>query len=241
VRQALGDCDTVIASIFVNPLQFGPREDLSRYPRPFERDVALLQAAGCQALFAPEASEIYLPDASTRVIESKVSGPLCGEQRPGHFEGVTTVVLKLFNLVQPHHAYFGQKDAQQCAVIERMVRDLDLPLQLHRGETIREFDGLALSSRNVYLNREERSKAPRIHQSLKKVLEAFRAGERDGLKLQKLGRSFLEQDPSFQVQYFELRESASLDQVAKAEAGTTVFVAALLGTTRLIDNETLTP
>lgn len=236
VRQALRECDQVIATIFVNPLQFGPKEDLARYPRPFDQDVALLSAAGCSVLFAPEVSEVYSPDASTQVIESRVAKPLCGSFRPGHFDGVTTVVLKLFMMSQPHSAYFGQKDAQQCAVIERMVRDLDIPIQLTRGDTVREADGLAMSSRNRYLTENERSAAPSIYAALKKVKEAYQAGEVEAERLEQIGRAHLQGEPSLQVQYFELRDSITLEQVNRADPNTTVFVAAILGSTRLIDN-----
>jgi pantoate--beta-alanine ligase len=236
VRQALRECDQVIATIFVNPLQFGPKEDLARYPRPFDQDVALLSAAGCSVLFAPEVSEVYSPDASTQVIESRVAKPLCGSFRPGHFDGVTTVVLKLFMMSQPHSAYFGQKDAQQCAVIERMVRDLNIPIQLTRGDTVRETDGLAMSSRNRYLTADERSVAPSIYAALRKVKEAYQAGVVDAERLEQIGRAHLQGEPSLQVQYFELRDSVTLDQVNRADPNTTVFVAAILGSTRLIDN-----
>ena len=239
VEQARAQGAQAWATIFVNPLQFGANEDLSKYPRPFERDVEALRAAGCSVLFAPDAAEMYREDASTYVIEESVSGPLCGEFRPGHFRGVTTVVLKLLNLVQPHDAYFGQKDAQQCAVIERMVRDLELPVRLHRGQTIRESDGLAMSSRNVYLSAEERRLAPAIFRALGAIQSEFSRGEKDPQKLEKLGRSFL-QEPSFRVQYLEIRDSASLKPLEMAAVGATVFVAAYLGGTRLIDNLVLT-
>jgi len=236
VRQALRECDQVIATIFVNPLQFGPKEDLARYPRPFDRDVTLLRSAGCSVLFAPEVSEVFALDASTQVIESRVSKPLCGSFRPGHFDGVTTVVLKLLMMSQPHLAYFGQKDAQQCAVIERMVRDLDIPIKLTRGDTVREADGLAMSSRNIYLTANERSAAPALYAALRKVKEAYQAGEIDAERLVRMGREYLRREPTLQVQYFELRDSATLEQVNRADPNATVFVAAVLGSTRLIDN-----
>lgn len=238
VAQARSSGAEAWATIFVNPLQFGATEDLSKYPRPFERDVNALKAAGCSVLFAPDAIEMYRADASTYVVEQSVSGPLCGEFRPGHFKGVTTVVLKLFNLIQPQDAYFGQKDAQQCAVIERMVRDLEVPVRLHRGATVREADGLAMSSRNVYLSPAERALAPLIHRALEAVQAEFSRGEKDIQKLQKLGRSFL-QEPSFRIQYLEIRDSATLMPVQQASVGATVFVAAYLGSTRLIDNRVL--
>jgi pantoate--beta-alanine ligase len=231
-----------IASIFVNPLQFGPQEDLAKYPRPFEKDLALLESAGVDAVFAPEVAELYPEGASTFVVEEAVSGPLCGAVRPGHFRGVTTVVLKLFNIVQPHLAVFGQKDAQQCAVIERMVRDLAVPVEIVRGPIIRETDGLALSSRNVYLSAEDRAVAPLIHRSLQAVKMAFEAGERDARTLAAIGRQVLEQEKRFQVQYWEVRGAEGLEAIDTVPAaGALLAVAAYLGSTRLIDNMVLAP
>ena len=237
VAQARAAADIVIASIFVNPLQFGPNEDLSRYPRPIEADIEKLEAAGVDALFLPSVEDMYPTGASTMVEETMVSGPLCGAVRPGHFRGVTTVVLKLFNLVQPHVAVFGQKDAQQCAVIERMVRDLDVPVEILRGPIVREADGLALSSRNVYLSVEDRAAAPLLHQSLQAVAAAYEAGERDAEKLAQIGLDVLAQSDRIRVQYWEVRDPESLGGIARVGAsGALLAVAAHLGTTRLIDN-----
>jgi len=237
MAQARGAADIVIASIFVNPLQFGPNEDLSRYPRPIEADIDKLEAAGVDALFLPSVEDMYPPGASTMVEETMVSGPLCGATRPGHFRGVTTVVLKLFNLVQPHVAVFGQKDAQQCAVIERMVRDLDVPVDILRGPIVREADGLALSSRNVYLSTEDRAAAPLLHQSLQTVATAYEAGERDAEKLAQIGLDVLAQSDRIKVQYWEVRDPESLGAIASVGGrGALLAVAAHLGTTRLIDN-----
>jgi pantoate--beta-alanine ligase len=231
-----------IASIFVNPLQFGPQEDLAKYPRPFEKDLALLESAGVDAVFAPEVAELYPEGASTFVVEEAVSGPLCGAVRPGHFRGVTTVVLKLFNIVQPHLAVFGQKDAQQCAVIERMVRDLAVPVEIVRGPIIRETDGLALSSRNIYLSAEDRAVAPLIHRSLQAAKTAFEAGERDASTLAAIGRQVLEQEKRYQVQYWEVRGAEGLEAIDTVPAaGALLAVAAYLGSTRLIDNMVLAP
>lgn len=233
-------CDTVIASIFVNPLQFGPKEDLARYPRPIERDIALLEAAGVDALFLPEHTEVYPADNSTYVVEEAVSLPLCGALRPGHFRGVATVVLKLFNLTQPHFAFFGQKDAQQCAVIERMVRDLNVPVEIVRGAIVREEDGLAMSSRNVYLEPAQRAIAPLLYQSLLAASEAHEAGERDAAKLETIGRAILAQEPGIEVQYWEVRDRGSLAPLQTVGAeGCLLALAAYLGNTRLIDNFTL--
>jgi len=171
------------------------------------------------------------------VEETLVSGPLCGATRPGHFRGVTTVVLKLFNLVQPHVAVFGQKDAQQCAVLERMVRDLDVPVEILRGPIVREPDGLALSSRNVYLSPEDRAAAPLLHQSLKSVAAAYEAGEREAEKLAQIGLAVLAQSDRIKPQYWEVRDPESLGAIARVGAsGALLAVAAHLGTTRLIDN-----
>lgn len=234
---ARADADLVIASIFVNPLQFGPNEDLSRYPRPIEADIAKLEAAGVDALFLPGVEDMYPEGASTLVEETMVSGPLCGATRPGHFRGVTTVVLKLFNLVQPHVALFGQKDAQQCAVIERMVRDLDVPVEIRRGPIVREADGLALSSRNVYLSADDRAAAPLIHKSLQTVAAAHAAGEHDAEKLAQIGLAVLAQSERIKPQYWEVRDPESLGAITTVGArGALCAVAAHLGTTRLIDN-----
>jgi pantoate--beta-alanine ligase len=237
VRLADVRCDVTIASIFVNPLQFGPNEDLAKYPRPLEKDLALLEAAGVDALFLPPVEALYRPDASTFVVEERVSEPLCGQFRPGHFRGVATVVLKLFNLVQPDAAFFGQKDAQQCAVIERMVRDLDVPVEIVRGPIVREADGLAISSRNVYLAPEERAVAPLIFRSLQTAEAAFAAGERDAGKLAEVGSAVLLAEPRFRLQYWEVRHSATLEPLERVgDDGALFAVAAYLGATRLIDN-----
>ncbi len=242
VAQARGAADVVIVSIFVNPLQFGPNEDLSRYPRPIEADIEKLEAAGVDALFLPSVEDMYPTGASTLVEETMVSGPLCGAMRPGHFRGVTTVVLKLFNLVQPHVALFGQKDAQQCAVIERMVRDLDVPVEVRRGAIVREADGLALSSRNVYLSPEDRAAAPLLHQSLRAVEAAHAAGEHDAARLGAIGLAVLAQSERIKVQYFEVRDPESLGAIAIVGArGALVALAAHLGATRLIDNLVIAP
>ena len=237
MAQARETADVVIASIFVNPLQFGPNEDLSRYPRPIEADIEKLERAGVDALFLPSVEDMYPEGASTLVEETMVSGPLCGAMRPGHFRGVTTVVLKLFNLVQPHVAVFGQKDAQQCAVIERMVRDLDVPVEIARGPIVREADGLALSSRNVYLSAEDRAAAPLIHKSLQAVAAAHAAGEHDAEKLRTIGLNVLSQSDRIRPQYWDVRDPESLGAITTVGArGALCAVAAHLGATRLIDN-----
>jgi pantoate--beta-alanine ligase len=239
VRRSKSECARTVASIFVNPLQFGPKEDLSRYPRPFEKDSELLSNEGVDALFAPSPTEMYPSDRSTQVVEAQVSQGLCGAARPGHFDGVCTVVLKLFNLVLPDLAYFGEKDAQQLRVIERMVRDLDLSVQVVRVPTVREKDGLALSSRNVYLSSEHRELAPRIYQALQAVRKSYQAGEVRVSVLEAQGRQILEQTADFRVQYFEVRHRDSLETLRSGQVpqrGALALVAAYLGSTRLIDN-----
>ena len=227
-----------IASIFVNPLQFGPNEDLAKYPRPIEKDLALLETAGVDALFLPEVADLYPEGASTFVVEETVSGPMCGAVRPGHFRGVTTVVLKLFNIVRPDLAVFGQKDVQQCAVIERMVRDLAVPIEIVRGPIVRETDGLAMSSRNVYLSPENRAAAPLIYASLQAAKAAFEAGERNANVLATIGRAVLDREPGFKVQYWDIRDPQTLGAIdAVPTNGPALFaVATYLGATRLIDN-----
>ena len=231
-----------IASIFVNPLQFGPNEDLAKYPRPIEKDLALLEEAGVDAVFLPTVGELYLPGASTFVSEETVSGPLCGAMRPGHFRGVTTVVLKLLNIVQPDLAVFGQKDAQQCAVIERMVRDLSVPVEILRGPIVREADGLALSSRNIYLGPEDRAAAPLIFSSLEAARRAFESGEHDAARLAAIGRTVLAGSPRIALQYWDVRDPDSLAAIESVgESGALLAVAAHLRSTRLIDNLLLPP
>ena len=228
---------TTIASIFVNPLQFAPGEDLAKYPRPIEQDLALLEAAGVDAVFLPTVDELYSEGASTVVVEDSVSQPLCGAVRPGHFRGVATVVLKLLNIVAPDLAVFGQKDAQQCLVIARMVRDLNVPVAIVRGPIVREPDGLALSSRNVYLSATDRAAAPRIFASLEAARLAFEGGEHNAAALAAIGQSVLAAESSIALQYWDIRHHETLDPIeTDGPAGALFAVAARLGATRLIDN-----
>jgi pantoate--beta-alanine ligase len=238
VRQSKSQCDLTVVSIFVNPLQFAPQEDLGKYPRTWDQDLALLTQAGVDAVFYPDSDLYYPKDRSTRVLEESVSIPLCGQFRPGHFEGVATVVLKLFQQVQPHLAFFGTKDAQQVRVIERMVRDLSVPITIARVETIRESDGLALSSRNRYLSAEERGLAPEIYRALQASQMAWTQGERDPRAIEKIARQHLERFSDFKIQYLEVRDSESLADLHSPirERSALIAVAAYLGTTRLIDN-----
>ncbi|HSP32980.1 MAG TPA: pantoate--beta-alanine ligase, partial [Thermoanaerobaculia bacterium] len=196
-RESGAQC--VVVSIFVNPKQFGPNEDFARYPRNEERDRELLEAEGVDVLFMPAVETMYPPDATTRVSVGAVARPLEGERRPGHFEGVAVVVLKLFNIVQPDLAVFGRKDAQQCAVVDRMVRDLDLPVRLVFGETVREKDGLAMSSRNSYLSADERALAPVLHRALRAGEEAVTHGVEDTDGVERLMRKIAAETAGVQI------------------------------------------
>ena len=227
--------EVVVVSIFVNPTQFGPAEDLSRYPRDFERDAALCRDAGVDVLFAPEPGGVYPPDASTWVTEERLSQSLCGASRPGHFRGVTTVVAKLFNLVLPDVAAFGRKDAQQVLVIQRMVRDLNFPIQILIGPTIRETDGLAMSSRNVFLSADERQRALAISRALFAAERAFAAGERDAARLCAQVRDPIAQAGGH-IDYVDLRARATLEPLTRLSEPAVLACAAVFGRTRLIDN-----
>ncbi len=233
-RTLAGKDGAVVVSIFVNPTQFGPKEDLSRYPRPFAEDKELCASLGTDAIFHPPAGEMYHADFSTWVNEESVSGGLCGASRPGHFRGVTTVVLKLFTIVQPDVAVFGLKDFQQCAVIARMVRDLDLPVRLVFAPTVRERDGLALSSRNAYLSPEERAEAPSLRRGLLAARAAFAKGERSAAKLVRIVRG--EISPSARVDYVDAVDGDTLLPKKMMNRGDTIALAAFFGRTRLIDN-----
>ena len=237
-RAVVGARGTVIVSIFVNPAQFGPKEDLSRYPRPFAADKKLCASLGVDAIFHPKAGELYPGDYSVWVEESAVSLGLCGASRPGHFRGVCTVVLKLFNIVQPHSAVFGLKDFQQCRVISRMVRDLDVPVRLVFAPTVRERDGLALSSRNAFLSPEERADAASLRRALLTARDAFRSGGRDAGKLEAITRGAI--SPTARVDYIAVVSSGSLAPVQTVKKGDTIALAAFFGRTRLIDNIQLT-
>lgn len=235
-REVAGSTGTVIVSIFVNPTQFGPHEDLDRYPRPFADDCQLAEQHGADAVFHPSAAEMYPEGYSTWVDESSVSLPLDGAARPGHFRGVCTVVTKLFLITQADTAIFGRKDFQQCAVIQRIVRDLHLPVKLVFGETVREPDGLALSSRNAYLTAEERAQAPAIRRALLAAQAAFQTGEKSAAALRILILDQLKSCLLAQLDYIELVDSGSLTPVQVAEQGTVIAGAVFFGKTRLIDN-----
>jgi len=236
VRAARAANDVVAASIFVNPTQFGPNEDLAKYPRSFERDCQLLEREGVEFLFAPSVEEIYPAGAVTWVTVEGLSEKLDGRSRPGHFRGVTTVVAKLFHIVEPDAAFFGQKDAAQVAIIRRMVRDLNLAVKIVVCPIVRETDGLAMSSRNAYLDPEQRKKALVLHRSLMRVQKMVEAGERAAAKLMTAGREEFGRENSVRLDYFEIVDPETLDPVEDVSDGALVAVAAYVGSTRLIDN-----
>ncbi len=236
VRAAKAQCDVVAVSLFVNPTQFGPNEDLSKYPRTFERDRELLEKEGADFLFAPAVAEMYPSGATTFVNVEGLSEKLDGKSRPGHFRGVTTVVSKLFHIVEPDLGFFGQKDAAQVAVIRKMVRDLDMAVEIVVCPIVREPDGLALSSRNVYLDAAQRKSALVLSRSLQRVQEEFNRGEQDAARLIATGRQIFTEEPSVRLDYFEIVDPDTLETVAKITRPTLVAVAAFVGTTRLIDN-----
>ena len=236
VRAALGQCQAVAVSIFVNPAQFGPREDLSRYPRAMEKDAALLEQLGVHYLFAPQPAEIYPGGFRTYVNVESWSERLEGRSRPGHFRGVTTVVLKLLEIVQPHFAYFGRKDAQQARLIRQMVCDLNLDTEIVVRPIVREADGLAMSSRNAYLNRDERRAATVLHRALDAVRREIAGGERDAQHLQAAMRKVLDAEPLASTDYAEIVDAETLEPVTRLRRSCLVLLAVFVGTTRLIDN-----
>jgi pantoate--beta-alanine ligase len=265
VQSARERADVVAASVFVNPLQFGPDEDFTRYPRPFEHDCGLLEAQGVALVFAPAPEEMYpfrrlaaggptqagecsaaatpeavVPD-STFVEVGGLSDKLEGRSRPGHFRGVATVVAKLFHIVEPDLAFFGQKDAQQVVVIRRMVRDLNLPVEIVVCPIVREPDGLAMSSRNAYLDPAHRRAATVLYRALMRMEDLTRAGERDGARLAEAGRRVIQEEPLARLDYLEVVAPETLDSVPDVSSGALVVVAAALGKTRLIDNLLLKP
>jgi pantoate--beta-alanine ligase len=239
VRAAKARCDAVAVSIFVNPTQFGPTEDLSKYPRQFDRDCRLLEKEGVEILFAPPVEEIYADGGVTWVLVEGLSEKLDGRSRPGHFRGVTTIVAKLFHILEPEAAFFGQKDAAQLAVIRRMVRDLNFPVEMVACPIVREPDGLAMSSRNAYLNREERGRALVLQRSMQQAQQQFQAGERSAAKLISAAKEVFAREPQVALDYFEIVDPDTLDPVERISQTTLVAVAAYVGSTRLIDNVVL--
>jgi pantoate--beta-alanine ligase len=241
VRAAKAHCDVVAVSIFVNPTQFGPKEDFSKYPRPFERDCDVLQREGVDIVFAPSADEMYPKGESTWVIVEKLSEKLDGRSRPVHFRGVTTVVAKLFHIIEPDAAFFGQKDAAQVAVVRRMVCNLNFPIEIVVCPILREPDGLAMSSRNAYLDSADRRRALLLSASLREVEALFRRGERDVAALLNAGRKVIAQEPQVRLDYFEIVDPDTLDAVPTVRSKSLAAVAAYVGPTRLIDNLLLDP
>ncbi len=242
VQAARGECATVAASIFVNPTQFGPNEDFERYPRDEERDLGLLEAAGTDLVLLPPVDEMYPPGDTTRVRVSGITEVLEGARRPGHFEGVTTVVSKLFAMVQPDRAYFGEKDGQQLRVIRRMTRDLLLPIEIVACPTVREPDGLAMSSRNVYLSADERAQALSLSAGLRAASEAFDGGERDAERLRAMVRDGIDAQPLTDINYVSLADSETLEELDGAvERAAMLSLAVRFSGATLIDNVTLEP
>ena len=236
VQRARQECSPVIASIFVNPKQFGPTEDFAKYPRTLEEDSARLEAAGVDALFLPEAAEMYPKDFRTYVNVEGISERLEGRTRPGHFRGVATVVLKLLQIIQPHFAYFGRKDAQQVRIISQMARDLNLDTQVVTCPIVREGDGLALSSRNTYLNAEERRAATVLHRALEAAQDEMLGGVRDTATLQAVMRTIVDAEPLAALDYAEVVDAESFEPVMRVTQASYVVLAAFIGKTRLIDN-----
>jgi pantoate--beta-alanine ligase len=241
VERAKKECSPVYASIFLNPKQFGPHEDLSRYPRPLEADMEKLTAANVGGLFLPDVAEIYPPGFSTYVHVEGLSERLEGRSRPGHFYGVATVVLKLFEIVQPHYAYFGRKDAQQVRIIERMVQDLNLNVEIVICPIVRDPDGLALSSRNTYLNPEERKAATVLHRALQRAADQISSGTRDSIELQRSMHKILESEPHARIDYAEIVDAETFEPVIRVGKRCYVLLAVYIGKTRLIDNMLIEP
>lgn len=236
VRQTKALTDVVVVSIFVNPTQFGPGEDFERYPRDEEGDRIKLEREGVQVLFAPETSRIYPPGYQTFVEVTEVSSGLCGDFRPGHFRGVATVVAKLFNIVKPHVAVFGEKDYQQLLVLRRMVEDLQFDVDVVSGELVREEDGLAMSSRNVYLSSQERERARVLFRSLNKGKEIYESGEKNVSRIKEVVREAIVSMEGVDLQYVELRDAVTLEEIDEIQGPAVIAVAAVVGPSRLIDN-----
>jgi pantoate--beta-alanine ligase len=239
VRKAVDECDAAVVSIFLNPTQFAGGEDYEQYPRTLDEDRRACEEAGVAATFEPAPDEMYLPDADTFVVQERLAGVLEGASRPTHFRGVLTVVLKLFNIVAPHVAYFGQKDYQQGVVVRKMVADLDVPVEIRVAPTVREPDGLAMSSRNRYLDEAERAQAVCVSDALRLCAERFQGGERDTAALKRLMQGRIEREPAARVDYVEIARPETLEPAGRAEAGDVALVAAFVGETRLIDNRVL--
>ena len=236
IREARKDTDYVIVSIFVNPAQFGPKEDFKRYPRAIKRDIMLCEKEGADIIFTPEAKEMYPKGYATYVNVEKITDKLCGASRPGHFQGVSTVVAKLFNITMPDIAYFGQKDAQQAIVIKRMAGDLNMSVEIKVMPIVREKDGLAMSSRNVYLNEKERCQAQSIYKSLKSAKELFNDGERDSKKIINKIKQIINNQPDAKIDYAAIVDAKDIREIKKISGKALAAVAVKVGKTRLIDN-----
>ena len=241
ISRARQDCSKVFASIFVNPKQFGPNEDFAKYPRALETDTEKLAAAGIDAIFAPEAAEMYPPGYHSYVNVDGISDRLEGRTRPGHFRGVATVVLKLFQIIQPNFAYFGRKDAQQVRIIQQMARDLNLDVEIAICPVVREPDGLALSSRNAYLSAEERAAATVLHRALDAARQAITSGTRDTLQLHATLRDTIQREPLATIDYAEIVDAETFEPVVRIAKPCYVLLAVFLGKTRLIDNMLVAP
>ncbi len=236
VQQARRECKSVIVSIFVNPKQFGPQEDLANYPRNLERDLQLLEAADADIVWMPTSEMMYPADYQTWVDVEKLTQPLEGSMRPGHFRGVTTVVSKLFNATRPDKAYFGQKDAQQAAVIRQMTRDLSYPIEIVVCPTQRETDGLAMSSRNSYLNPEQRQAAPVLYRGLCAAKTAFEQGENNAVRLRQIVTDAINGEPQARLQYISCADYKTLQELERVDVKALLSLAVFIGKTRLIDN-----
>jgi len=230
------ECGIVVVSIFVNPLQFGPNEDYARYPRTLEKDVEICRRQGTDVVFNPSPDEIYPLPPLTFAEVTRVSEHLCGKFRPGHFRGVATVVLKLFNIVRPDRAYFGEKDMQQLAVIRRMVADLNIPVEIAAVPTVREPDGLAISSRNQHLNSAERKAAPVLYRALEEAVKRIRSGERDASKVREAAIAILESEPLVRIEYLEIVDPTEIQPLSTISGPVRIAAAVWIGGTRLIDN-----
>jgi pantoate--beta-alanine ligase len=240
-RRARAECDRLVISIFVNPLQFGPAEDFQRYPRPFEKDLALAEAEGVDAIFNPSVEEMYPSGQAVTVDPGRMGEVLCGASRPGHFRGVLTVVAKLFNILQPDRAYFGQKDAQQAILIRCMVDELSFPVGIVVGPTVREPDGLALSSRNQYLTPEQRSQAAVLYRSLRCAEAMLHGGQRDAAQLEQELRRLIEVTPGAVLDYARVVNPVTLEPAYTVDGEVLAAVAVRFGSTRLIDNLLIAP
>ncbi len=240
MRAAKKECDIVVVSIFVNQLQFSPNEDFDKYPRDMAQDKKLAEEAGVSVLFAPSADKMYPENFSTHVeVEARCARSLCGERRAGHFKGVTTALAKLFNICRPNAVYCGQKDAQQAVVVKKMVRDLNMPVTIRVMPIVREKDGLAMSSRNVYLSPKERIQAAALYDSLKEARDIIGAGEISAARIKNKIEQILKKEKKLKIDYMEIVNGETLESVERVESNTLIAMAVFVGETRLIDNVTV--